>query len=145
MAINYDRITWQNDGVTPLNANNLNRMESGIKDACDGVDWIKNHINKTLWTGSWSSGTITVPDTDQYNVFIIYMVDMGTAIPVLKHGIYLRGWGGAAGDVAASFQFAATHQGDIWTLVSCTGMNHNSTSNHGTATSKTVSAIVGLI
>lgn len=38
MAINYDRITWQNDGVTPLNANNLNRMESGIKDACDGVD-----------------------------------------------------------------------------------------------------------
>jgi len=38
MSINYSKTTWVNGSAPALNATNLNKMEQGIKDACDGVD-----------------------------------------------------------------------------------------------------------
>lgn len=34
--VSYTRITWVN-GETPLNANNMNRMEGGIEDAIEAA------------------------------------------------------------------------------------------------------------
>ncbi|SET06257.1 hypothetical protein SAMN02910413_1699 [Pseudobutyrivibrio sp. C4] len=40
MAINYEKIGWEDKPTetTPLNKTNLDRMDSGIKAACDGID-----------------------------------------------------------------------------------------------------------
>lgn len=40
MAINYEKIGWEDkpSETTPLNKTNLDRMDSGIKAACDAAD-----------------------------------------------------------------------------------------------------------
>ena len=55
---------------------------------------------KQLWSGSWSSGSITVTDFDKYTAFKIGLVGQGTAILGFRHqtdgtgGWHLRGIGG---------------------------------------------------
>lgn len=56
-------------------------------------------IGKTLWSGSWSSGSITVPDMTRYRMYYIYTEDrdsgsaMGTVIIACRTGTWLRGVG----------------------------------------------------
>lgn len=44
MSVKYEALTWVNGVATPLNADNLNRMEIGIKDTVASV----NNIEKTV-------------------------------------------------------------------------------------------------
>lgn len=58
MAINYTKTTWVNDNSPALNASNLNKIEQGIKDACDGVD--NYGLKRTvLWADDSQTSTYT--------------------------------------------------------------------------------------
>lgn len=46
MAINYSKIGYINDSEPAIDANNLNHMDDGIKQACDGVDGAITDIAK---------------------------------------------------------------------------------------------------
>lgn len=56
-------------------------------------------IGKTLWSGSWSSGSITVPNVTRYRMYYLYTADrdngsaMGTVIVACRMGTWLRGVG----------------------------------------------------
>lgn len=61
----YTKQTWANDpgGGTPLNANRLNYMETGIEDAHEGGDYGTHLIT---WNGSawrYRGATVTVRPT----------------------------------------------------------------------------------
>lgn len=88
--------------------------------------------NKTLWSGSWSEGSITVPDTAKYRTFLIkfgtrYMFAInnggnrivGTYFFVSNNGqnIYQN-------------QFEADISGDIWTIRAQTQAGHLGGAGH---------------
>lgn len=56
--------------------------------------WHKGMTFKILWSGTWSSGTIEMPEVNQYNFFMMADNSKGTLIPVFKFGKWLRGIGG---------------------------------------------------
>lgn len=102
---------------------------------------------KELWSGSWESGTLTVADTDKYNLFMLWMSGSGTSILAVKHGTHIRGIGGysSAAKSIIYYQFAATVSGNTWTHVACNAMNHLPGSAHGELSeSITISAVYGL-
>ena len=57
-------------------------------------------IAKTLWSGSWSSGSISVPDFTRYRLYALYTASKssgsgnGTVILAFRMGSWFRGMGG---------------------------------------------------
>lgn len=100
-----------------------------------------------LWEGSWSGGTITVPNTNKYTAYKIDMASQGSSIFAFRHNTHIRGVGGfyyLSGSCATSYQFTATFSGDEWSFVACNSLVHNPNGNHGKLDDRTVSAIIGL-
>lgn len=106
-----------------------------------------DYTNKELWSGSWKSGTITVPNTADYSLFKIQMDGQGTTVLGIRYGEHVRGIGGYAGDAdeATIYQFTATYSGNTWTFKQCHSFKHNVSSSHGSATARTVSSIRGVV
>lgn len=76
-------------------------------------------MNKVIWSGSWASGSITVPYLDNYLVYKINFSEIQTGILVVKNGTNLRGVGGNSSN-AQTFRmafFSANRSGDTLTLV----------------------------
>lgn len=78
MAINYVKTAWVNGQAPALNAQNMNKIESGIKDSCDGVDEITAEIetygdivtrNLTASTTDITAGTTPLATGDLYVVY----------------------------------------------------------------------------
>ena len=87
-------------------------------------------VGKLLWEGNWSSGTISIPETSQYKLFMFYTETtsggtMGTPILGMKHGnTYLRGVGGYNSSSALYISgLAITLSGNTWTFVECVSNN----------------------
>lgn len=87
-------------------------------------------VGKLLWEGTWSSGTISIPETSQYKLFMFYTETtsggtMGTPILGMKHGnTYLRGVGGYNSSSALYISgVAITLSGNTWTFVECVSNN----------------------
>lgn len=101
---------------------------------------------KLLWEGSWSSGTLTVPNTSKYYGFRIAMSGQGTVILGFRYGSHVRGVGGYTQEngEATIYQFTATISGDTWTFVACNSFKHNASGDHGSNTARTVVEIRGL-
>lgn len=96
----------------------------------------------SLWSGSWSSGNITVDGISQYHLFIVRMSGQGTQMLVGKNGIYWRGEGGYAASSTNETRYYvnATLSGDTLTMVDCHSINAS-----GGRTAHTVTEIIGVI
>ena len=116
---------------------------------------LKGRVAKTLFSGNWSSGSITVSETAYYNVFLIYVSGVNEVVVAMKNssGNQINGIGGCSWDKIASAGavsdgytsitgFRATLSGTTWTMVGL--VRHNTVQNHNFAAS-TVTKIVGLI
>ncbi len=90
----------------------------------------KGNTMQKLWSGSWSSGTITVPGSDQYSIFKISMQGQGTTILAAKQAQYVRGGNSYSSDTPSVvfYHFAATFSGEKWTFVACNSNALGSTS-----------------
>ena len=98
----YIKTVWENlpSETTPINASNLNKIENGIYENSINSGELSNlettnksnlvsainentqnisKVGKLLWSGSFSSGSITVPEYENYNVFI-YELTLSEAI-----------------------------------------------------------------
>ena len=98
---------------------------------------------KQLWSGSWSKGTIVVPDTDKYSLFRIAMDGEGTVIIASKNSNFIRGGNSFPNSASSAVQyhFAATFSGTAWTLGYCTKNNVGSTS----FSKNTITSIIGIL
>ena len=106
--------------------------------------WHKGMTFKSLWDGSWSSGTITVPGIQDYNMFRIELEGQGTIITAYRWGSHLRGIGGyvsAAGNKLA-YLFTATLSGNTLTWVDCVDIYINNSTKVDPCT---VTGITGIL
>ena len=82
--------------------------------------------NTLLWSGSWSSGNITVPNFDNYNIFRVQMEGMGTEIIASLNSSFFRGTGGYITDAGnlVTYYFAATVDSNVLTWSGCGNVIH---------------------
>ena len=116
-------------------------VRSGLQ--IDWDIWLGDRkILTSLWTGSWSSGDLTVDGISQYTLFIVRMDGQGTQMLVSLYGTYWRGDGGYAVSSSneAHYYVSATLSGDTLTMVDCHSINGS-----GTRTARTVIEIIGVI
>lgn len=54
---------------------------------------LKGRVMKQIWSGSWTSGSINVPELPYYNVFVIQNTSSGTeSVIAIRTGSYIRGF-----------------------------------------------------
>ena len=90
-------------------------------------DW-RRHRNATndcltsLWSGSWKTGTISVPNTAKYTMFAVKNKAMAVYVPCFKYSDNIRGgtfFTNASGGTQYMSDFTATISGETWTYVQC--------------------------
>ena len=114
------------------------------------IDWPLYLGNKrlltSLWTGSWTTGDITVDGISQYYLLMIRMDGQTAcilAMPNTDNGTtYIQGEGGYCPNNAQEvrYYFNATLSGDTLTYVNCHSINQSGSRNN-----RTVTEIIGLI
>ena len=99
-----------------------------------------------LWSGTWNSGSINVPDSSKYRMFILDPIASATAIVACKLGSNVRGLGGwPNGNGHAIYGFSATIAGDTWTMDKCQSMVHLDNNDHGSLNNNGIEAIYGIV
>lgn len=87
-------------------------------------------VGNLLWEGNWSSGTISIPETSQYKLFMMYvrtLADASMATPILGlkyRGTRIRGPGGY--NSSATLYVVTvdiTLSGNTWTFGECISNN----------------------
>lgn len=102
---------------------------------------------KLLWSGSWSSGSITVDGFSDYKLFLIQTTD-GDASLCWKDGNLLLGGGlyplsGSSGQV--SYALRASFNANTLTMQNSYAIVHTIGGQHSDKYSRTVNAIYGLL
>lgn len=120
-------------------------VRSGLQ--IDWDIWLGDRkVLTSLWTGSWSSGDLTIDGISQYTLFIVRMSGQGTQMLVSVYddgsGVYFRGFGGYSPSSTNEvvYYLNATMSGDTLTMVDC-----HSAQAIGTRTAHTVCEIIGVI
>lgn len=72
-AVNFTKKNWVDNEYTgtPITAADMNRIEQAIVDLNTTLISMQDSIYHILWEGSFSSGSITVPDLSDYHLVII--------------------------------------------------------------------------
>lgn len=104
---------------------------------------------KLLWSGSWSSGTITVPGFTDYLIFLIKSSSGDMAVCWFDVGEnYKLLLGGAQYALNATqqlhFTFRASFNGDALTLQHAYALEHTYNAGHTASYSRSISQIYGL-
>ena len=103
-------------------------------------------VGSLLWNGTWTSGTCTIPNTNDYYIFMVDFVDHATPVLAVRQGDYIRGIGGySTGSTIETYQFTATRSGDLWTLLYADRLTHTPSSNHTARLSLSIQFIRGII
>lgn len=102
---------------------------------------------KLLWSGSWTSGSITVSDFSSYKLLLVQTTDGDSAV-CWKDGSLLLGGGiyplsGSSGQMVYSVR--ASFSGNSLTMQNSYALSHGISGQHSGQYGRTVSAIYGLI
>nr|DAD87652.1 MAG TPA: hypothetical protein [Siphoviridae sp. ctoMB99] len=102
---------------------------------------------KLLWSGSWSSGSITVSEFSTYKLLLVQTTDGDSAI-CWKDGSLLLGGGlyplsGTSGQMAYSLR--ASFSTNMLTMQNSYAIVHGISGQHSDQYGRTVSAIYGLL
>lgn len=102
---------------------------------------------KLLWSGSWTSGSITVSDFSSYKLLLVQTTDGDSAV-CWKDGSLLLGGGiyplsGSSGQMVYSVR--ASFSGNSLTMQNSYALVHGISGQHSGQYGRTVSAIYGLL
>lgn len=102
---------------------------------------------KLLWSGSWTSGTITVSEFSSYKLLLVQTTDGDSAV-CWKDGSLLLGGGiyplsGSSGQMVYSVR--ASFSGNSLTMQNSYALSHGISGQHSGQYGRTVSAIYGLL
>lgn len=102
---------------------------------------------KLLWSGSWTSGSITVGDFSSYKLLLVQTTDGDSAL-CWKDGSLMLGGGlyplsGTSGQMAYSVR--ASFSGNRLTMQNSYAIVHGISEQHSGQYGRTVSAIYGLL
>jgi hypothetical protein len=145
----YIKTTWENEPSesTPINAENLNKMEDGIYNNSQNIGDITalnttdkssvvNAINentenisgfgKLLWEGSFTSGSITIDGLSDYTTIIV-IVGGATCIGSLEYG--MGGAGGYGSYTTSIYNYRFGVSGNTLTIDNINRGGSNGTSN----------------
>ena len=116
-------------------------------------DW-RRHRNATndgltsLWSGSWSSGTIIVPDTALYKMFVVKNSAQALYIPCFNYNNNVRGgtfFTNDAGSTQYMSDFSATISGNNWTYGQATARQNTKTWASTNIKGRTITDIYGVM
>lgn len=116
-------------------------------------DW-RRHRNATndgltsLWSGSWSSGTIIVPNTALYKMFVVKNSAQALYIPCFKYNNNVRGgtfFTNDAGSTQYMSDFSATISGNNWTYGQATARQNTKTWASTNIKGRTITDIYGVM
>lgn len=134
--------------INKVQASDMNEIKNVVNDINTQLLNYFGARYKTLWTGSWNSGSITVQDINKYNSIIV-MVDTNDPIICYKSntGNNFRGAtiiGGSSTYSQYAKLFDCAISGNTLTWNAAKELGHNASGNHNSGSAKTVSKIIGL-
>jgi hypothetical protein len=111
--------------------------------------WHEGNVGKLLWSGSWSSGSITIPDIDKYSIFIVRTHEFSSPFLGFRRIsgtplVCVQIVGSATNIITRSIWIDIS--GTTLTLAGARSLQHNESSSHGAITGgMTIATIHGII